>query len=402
MGNVLLSIDMITNEALRVLENELVVTRTVNRQYDASFAKSGAKIGSTLRIRKPDRATVTDGPTIATQDENQQWTTLTVSSQKNISMSFSSAERTMTLDNFSDLIIKPRMSQLAASIDYDVANGVARYINQVVGTPGTTPSTSQVLLAGMQKLDEAAVPRSDRYCTVNPAANAALVEGLKGLFNPGSTISDQFKSGLMGTGVLGIKEIAMSQSIGSLTTGTRTAGATLTTTVAAQGQTTLAITTNGATDTIKAGDVFTLANVYAVNPQTRVSTGALFQFVALADATAVGNAVTVTVPAIYWGPTQALATMDSVPTAAAAVTWVGGASLAYPQNLIYHKDAITFATADLEFIGGGVESSRAMYNGMSIRVSNGGDIVNDRRITRLDVLYGYGVIRPEMVCRLVG
>lgn len=402
MANSLLTVDMITNESLRVLENELVVTRTVNRQYDSSFAKSGAKIGSTLRIRKPDRVTVTDGPALVVQDENQQWTTLTVSNQKHIGLAFSSSERTMSLDNFSDLIIKPRMSQLAAAIDYDVASGVVRYINQLVGIAGTTPATSAVLLAGMQKLDEAAVPRSDRYCTVNPAANAALVEGMKGFFNPSSTISNQFKSGLMGQGVLGYKEIAMSQSIGALTNGTRIA-ATVTTTITTQGQATIALTLSGgtATDTIKAGEVFTVAGVYAVNPQTRVSTGALYQFVALADATGVGSAITVTIAPLYTA-TQALANIDAFPVATATVTFVGSASLSYPQNLIYHQDAITFATADLEFIGGGVESSRAMHNGISVRVSHGGDIINDRRITRFDVLYGYGVIRPEMACRLIG
>ena len=400
MANSILTIDMITREALRILENELVLTRTVNRQYDSSFAVSGAKIGTTLRIRLPDRALVTDGAALTVQDENQQYTSLTVSTQKHIGLAFTSAEQTMNLDDYSNLIIKPRVSQLAASIDADLANAF-KYVGQSVGTAGTTPATSAVLLAATQKLDEAAAPRGSRYACVNPAANAALVEGLKGLFNPVSVVSKQFKSGLMGEGILGLDEMNMSQSIAQFTTGSRSAGATVTTTVSTQGQTTLALTTNGATDTIKLGDVFTVANVYAVNPQTRQSTGSLYQFVALADATASGSAVTVTVPAMYTA-SSALATIDAFPQAAAAVTWMGGVSTAYPQNLVYHKDAITFATADLVLPGGVDTASRANKDGISIRVVKDYDIVNDRMICRLDVLYGWAVIRPQLACRLWG
>src|SRR5687767_11061096 len=153
MANSILTPDMITREALRILQNKLVLTRNVNRQYDKSFANEGAKIGSTLRIRKPDRALVSDGAALQVQDENQQYTTLTVSSQKHIGLSFTSAELTMSIDEFSKLIIEPRVAQLAATIDADVANAF-KYIGQSVGTPGTTPATSAVLLAANQKLNE--------------------------------------------------------------------------------------------------------------------------------------------------------------------------------------------------------------------------------------------------------
>lgn len=400
MANSILTIDMITRKALEILENNLVITRNVNRQYDPSFAVEGAKIGTTLRVRLPDRALVTDGAALTTQDENQQYTTLTVSSQKHIGMAFTTAEMTMNLDDFAELIIKPRVSQLAASIDADVAS-CFKYIGQSVGTAGTTPATSAVLLAAQQKLNESAAGMSPRYATVNPAANAGLVEGMKGLFNPGPTISRQFKTGMMGEDVLGYNEINMSQSIQNFTTGSRSSGATVTTTVSTQGATSIAITTNGATDTIKLGDVFTIADCYAVNPQTRQSTGSLFQFVALADATASGSAVTVTVAPIYTAA-NALATVDSFPTAGKAVTWFGGVSTAYPQNLIYHKNAITFATADLVLPKGVDMASRAQHNGISLRIVRDYNINTDQLLTRIDVLYGYAVIRPEMAVRLWG
>jgi hypothetical protein len=398
VSNSLLTIDMITRKALEILENNLVLTRTVNRQYDDSFAVEGAKIGSTLRIRLPDRALVTDGAALQVQDDNEQYTTLAVSSQKHIGVNFTTAELTMQLDDFADRVLKPRISQLAASIDADVANSF-KYIGNSVGTPGTTPATSLVLLQAQQKLNENAAVMSPRYATVNPAANAALIEGMKGLFNPVSAISKQFKNGMFGEGILGYDELNMSQSIKQFTTGSRTGTVTVSTSVTTEGATSIVLTGLGST-TIKAGDVFTIADCFAVNPQTRESTGSLFQFVALADVTA-STTATVTVPAMY-SAGQALATVDALPVSGKAVTFVGAASTQYPQNLIYHKDAIAFATADLLMPQGVDMASRQVHNGISLRIVRQYDINNDRLPCRIDVLYGYSVIRPQMAVRLWG
>jgi hypothetical protein len=399
VANSILTIDMITRKALEILENNLVLTRNVNRQYDDSFAVEGAKIGSTLRIRLPDRALVTDGAALQVQDDNEQFTTLTVSSQKHIGVNFTSAELTMQLDDFADRVLKPRISQLAASIDADVANAFNK-IGNSVGTPGTTPATSLVLLQAQQKLNENAAVMSPRYATVNPAANAGLVEGMKGLFNPTDTISKQFKNGMMGTGVLGFEEVNMSQSIKQFTTGSRTNGTTAAA-VTTEGATSISLTGLGGTNTVLAGDVFTVAGCFAVNPQTRESTGSLFQFVALTSVTASGGAATVTVAPMY-SASHALATVSSLPANSQTVTFIGAASTQYPQNLVYHKDAITFATADLLLPQGVDMASRANHNGISLRVVRQYDINNDRMPCRIDVLYGYGVIRPQMACRLWG
>ena len=400
MSNSILTIDMITRKALEILENNLVITRNVNRQYDDSFAVEGAKIGSTLRIRLPDRALVTDGAALQVQDDNEQFTTLTVASQKHIGVNFTSAELTMQLDDFAERVLKPRISQLASSIDADVANAY-KSIGNTVGTPGTTPSTSLVLLQAQQKLNENAAVMNPRYATVNPAANAGLVEGMKGLFNPTDTISKQFKNGMMGTGVLGYDEINMSQSIKQHTTGSRVAtGNSVTTTVSSEGAASIALTI-GSGLTVKQGDVFTVADCFAVNPQTRESTGSLFQFVALADATASGTAIVVTVAPIYTAA-NALATVDSFPTSGKAVVFVGAATTQYAQNLVYHKDAITFATADLLLPQGVDMAARAVHNGISLRVVRQYDINNDRMPCRIDVLYGFSTIRPQMGCRIWG
>ena len=402
MANSILTIDMITRKALEILENNLVITRNVNRQYDDSFAVEGAKIGSTLRIRLPDRALVTDGAALQVQDDNEQYTTLTVSTQKHIGVNFTSAELTMQLDDFAERVLKPRISQLASSVDSDVANAF-KTIGNSVGTPGTTPSTSLVLLQAQQKLNENAAVMSPRYATVNPAANAGLVEGMKGLFNPTDTVSRQFKNGMMGTGVLGFDEINMSQSIKQFTTGSRDASAatTVKTTVSSQGASTIVLTQASVTTTILAGDVFTVADCYAVNPQTRETTGSLFQFVALADATAVAGDWSVTVAPIYTSA-SALATVNSFPTSGKTVTFLGTASTAYPQNLVYHKDAITFGSADLLLPQGVDMAARAVHNGISLRVVRQYDINNDRMPCRIDVLYGFSTIRPQMACRIWG
>ncbi len=402
MANSLLTIDMITRKSLEILENNLVLTRNVNRQYDDSFAVEGAKIGSTLRIRLPDRALVTDGAALQVQDDNEQNTSLAVSSQKHIGINFTSQELTMQLDDFAERVLKPRISQLASSVDADVANAY-KLIGNSVGSPGTVPATSLVLLQAQQKLNENAAVMSPRYVTVNPAANAGLIDGMKGLFNPVSTISSQFKNGMFGEGILGFEELNMSQSIKVHTCGTRTAtGGTTSAAVTVEGSTTIAITGAGAAGTVKAGDVFTVADCFAVNPQTRESTGSLFQFVALADVTlGGGGAGNITVAPIY-SAGQALATVDALPGNGKAVVFLGGAGLSFPQNLVYHKDAIAFATADLIMPQGVDMASRAVHNGISLRVVRQYDINNDRMPCRVDVLYGYKTIRPEMGVRLWG
>ncbi len=402
MANSILTIDMITRKCLEILENNLVITRNVNRQYDDSFAVEGAKIGSTLRIRLPDRALVTDGAALQVQDDNEQFTTLTVSSQKHIGVNFTSAELTMQLDDFAERVLKPRVSQLASSVDADVAS-VYKSIYNAVGTPGTTPATSLVLLQANQKLNEFATPMNPRYATVNPAANAGLVEGMKGLFNPTGTISRQFKNGMMGEGILGLDEINMSQSIVQHTTGVTPTLPIVATTVSTEGATTLAISFTSGSPTFKIGDVFTIASVFAVNPQTRQTTGSLQQFVVTVDLNISSTTTgTLTVQPPMYTSAHALATINAFPASSAVLTFVGGSATAYPQNLIYHKDAITFATADLLLPQGVDMASRQVHNGISLRIVRQYDINNDRMPCRVDVLYGFNAIRPVTAVRLWG
>jgi hypothetical protein len=193
----------------------------------------------------------------------------------------------------------------------------------------------------------------------------------------------------------------MSQSISNHTNGDWGTAITVTTTVATEGQSTLGISFTGSSKTWNAGDVFTIAGVFAVNPQTRQSTGSLQQFVVTAAATGSSTATLNISPALYTA-SNALATVNSFPAAGAVVTMVGSANTGYPQNLIYHKDAISFATADLLLPQGVDMASRQVHNGISLRIVRQYDINNDRLPCRIDVLYGYNAIRPVTAVRLWG
>jgi hypothetical protein len=245
---------------------------------------------------------------------------------------------------------------------------------------------------------------SPRYATVNPAANAGLVEGMKGLFNPTGTISRQFKNGMMGEGILGLEEINMSQSIKVHTTGSAVRSDTpIVKTTLAEGASTLTLDNVTDAKTLVPGDVFTIAGVYTVNPQTRESTGSLQQFVVTNTVTSAATEfVDVTFQPPVYLPTHALATVNKLPTASDVVTFLGAASTAYPQNLVYHKDAITFATADLLLPQGVDMASRQVHNGISMRIVRQYDINNDRMPCRVDILYGFSTIRPAGAVRIWG
>lgn len=405
MGNKNLTIDMITFKALDILEMNSPLLRNIDKQYDPSYAVTGAKIGSQLRIRKPDRCLVSDGATLVIQDAEEEYTTLTIDRRKHIGLQFTSAELALDIDDFAERKLKPRVSQLSAAIEADIAKTAYEQIYQSVGTPGQTPSTSQVLLKGNQKLNEMNVPLDMRRAVVNPAANAELVEGMKGLFNPGGTIDSQFKTGMMGANVLGFDEVTMGQGISTFTRAATGATAPkVTATMTVQGSDELGVTFTSGTPTFKKGDVFTIAGVYSVNPQSRVSTGSLQQFLVTADTVVSTAGTTATLPIAppIYTKDQTLATVDSFPVKDAAITFMGTAGESYPQNLLFQKGAMTFASADLLLPKGVEFASRQQHNGISIRIVKQYDINADVMPIRLDILYTTKVLRPEFACRLWG
>lgn len=392
MANTNLTIDMITKEALRILHNNLGFTKTVTRQYQDEFARSGAKIGTVLRIRKPNRFPVVTGAALSTTDVTEENTTLTVATQKHVDVTFTSQELTMELDDFSKRILNPAMAKLASTIDFD---GLSEFkkVYHSVGTPGTTPASALVWLQGAQKLSEHAVPMNDRYVCMNPAANAATVDALKGLFHAGTSISSQFRKGVMGNNVLGYDEMIMDQNINVFTRSAAN-GAYLVNGAAQSGAT---LTVDTGANAPSEGEVFTIAGVNSVNPETGQDTGALAQFVVGTGATTTSWPIDPPITA-----SGAKQTVTAAPADDAAITFVGTASTAYPQNLVYQMDAFTLATVDLEMPDGVDMARRAVYDGISLRIVRQYDINTDKFPCRIDVLYGWATVRPEMACRVWG
>lgn len=402
MTQTLLTSTAVARESLMILENKLVFTKHVNRDYNDKFGQTGAKAGTTYTLRKPNRFTTTTGAALSIQDLSEPSVVITIDTQRHVDTAFTSAELTLSMDDFRERVLKPKIAALANAIDYDGTN-CYRDVHNVVGTAGTTPSTAAAILAVGQRLAEEAAPLDDEASLiVNPAANAGLVDGLKGLFQSADKISNQYESGNMGM-ALGFK-FSMSQNIRRHTTGQR-GGTPLVNGTTTSGATSLVTDgwTGSVATRVKQGDVFTIADVYAVNPQTRVSTGVLRQFVATADgASDVSGNMTISVyPAIT--SSGAYQTVDALPANDAPLTFVGTLSTAYPQNLGFHKDAFTLATVDLEdmaqYSGWG---ARQQYKGISLRVWRQSRIGTDDVPCRIDVLYGWKTIYPELACRLIG
>lgn len=397
MANTLLTPTMITREALRILHQKLNFISKVDRQYDDRFAKTGAKIGTTLNIRKPPKYTVSTGANLSTQDSTETYTSLSVSNQAHVDMTFSSVELTMQIDDFAKRFLEPAMAQLAAYIENDALSMYKSVYNQV-GSVSAPLNAMRPVLQARKRMNDALTPMDgNRSIILNTDSNVELVDALKGLFQSSSQIADQYEDGMMGrTGGFGFYENTL---LPNHTPGTQ--GGTPLVNGAAQTGSTLVTDGWAAAGTLKKGDVFTLAGVYGVHPETKQAYGYLQQFVATSDATADGGgAMSISIyPAIT--TSGAFQTVSGSPADNAAITVMGTASTAYGVNLAFHKNAFTFATADLEDVSQyGAWGAREVYDGISMRIARQYAIGTDTVPTRIDVLYGYTALYPQLACRL--
>ena len=413
MANTILTPTAVTREVGVILHNSLRFCRNINRQYDNSHMMTGQRDGGSIKLRLPNKYTTSTGAALSIQDTTESSETLTRGTQRHVDTNFTTDELTQSLDDFSMRVLEPATKTLASVIDYDAMTTVLSVGNSV-GTPGTTPATALVWLQAGQKLNEFATPDGPRYAALNPAANAASVDGLKGLFHAGDKISSQFTSGHMGLNTLGFDEWFMTQSVRTHTTGSGAATSWLVDepggTNLVEGTRILDMDGGAGTETMTVGDVFTIANVFAVNPENKQSTGELMQFVVTNAATAAGGQITggtgagqlQFAPAIYSSASGGLQNVDALPIDNAAVTVVGGASTQYPQNVVFHRDAFVLGTADLEMPQGVHWSAREVVDDISIRAVRQYRIGTDDIPCRFDVLYGYVTWRPEMACRVWG
>lgn len=413
MANNVITSSIITNETLRILHNNSAFLGNINTEFEDQFAKKGLKAGSVINVRRPVQYTVRDGAAANIQDVNESTVPITMEQEFGIDWAFSDYDLKLSIDEFTKRYLEPAGKRLAAELDARIATRFYRGVANFSGTAGTTPSTAQSVLDAAVLLDNNACPRDDnRMLALTPLANAKLVGGMSGLFNDQATQGRQLKTGMMATN-LGL-DFIMSQNLPTHTVGGL--GGTPLINGANQGLINSGATDNpyasstslitdgwtaAAANRLKRGDVFTIANVFSVNPETKQSTGLLQQFVVTADAASDGSGnLTATIyPAIIAG--GAYQNVTARPADNAAITVLtGSANTSYGQNILFHRDAFTLVTADMEVPNGMDMAEKAMYEGVALRFVRGFDITNNRRICRFDMLAGYGLLRPEWAVRL--
>lgn len=392
MANTLLTPQMITREALRILHQKINFIGSINRQYDSSFAKEGAKIGDTLRIRLPNEYVVRTGANMVPQDTVEQSVTLQVATQKGVDLNFTAVDLTLSLDDFSKRIIEPAMAVLAANIEAD-ALSMALDVYQTVNNIGST-MTMRTALQGRKLLTDALAPSSDRTLLLNTQDNLDLVDALKGLFQDSTEIAKQYREGKVGR-TAGFGDIYENTLLQSQLTGTAASATGYT--VNGAGQTGSTITVAAGTLTFKRGDVITLG-VNRVHPESKADTGNLQQFVVTADYAGGAGSLPIA-PAIV--ATGARQNVVASPANGAAVVKIGGASAVYRPSLAYHKDAFAFATADLIMPDGVDWKARETFEGISMRMIRQYTIANDQFPARVDVLYGYKTLRAQLAARIL-
>jgi P22 coat protein - gene protein 5 len=392
-----------TREYARILHNKLQFIAKIRRGYDAQFARQGAKIGDTLNIRLPNQVRVGRTETVTFDDLGDESVSLKVNQFFNTTVQLSASEMALNLNDWSQQFAAPSASKLAAAMEAAAIAGCMAEVFNQAGTPGTTPTTVASVLGVKGLMTQFLAPNDGkRNLIIDTSANIGLVGGeMKGLFQSSERIAEQYERGSMGT-ALGF-DFYESNLTAKITNGNKVTGVT----VSGAGQTgsTLLVGGVAAADTFKAGQIFTIAGVKAINPETKTAYPFDQSFVITADATAAGATVSLSIsPPILVGasaPLSARDTVNSLPAAAAALTFAGTANLVYNVNIGFHEEAFTFATVDMEPLWG-IETASTTREGIRMRISKGSDIATNKNLCRVDVLGGWKTIRPQFACRFAG
>ena len=392
--DVLLTPSIISKESLVILVNNLVMAGRVNRQFEEQM---GAKIGTQLTIRKPNKFIVSEGAGLAAQDIIEPSTSITISNQSHVDFQFGTAALTLVVEEFRERYLKPALEKLANRIDRGVMANVQNIFNEV-GTPTSTPSNFAALALVAQRLDAMAAPQQDRTMVLNPKAYWAIAVGISSVYVQ-SVAEPGFKGYIPNIANM---EIFLDQNIPTQLTGAY--GAT-SPTVLGSGQTGSTLVTTGwpvsITGLLNVGDVFTIAAVNAVNPESLTSTGALANFVVTGTANSNsggGSSISIYPPIVTSGAYQ---TVDVGPISGAAITVISGApSSNLAKNIGFTKDCFGLVTVPLIMPDGVDFKSQEVYKGISLRVIRAYDINNDVLPTRVDVMWGTATYYAELGCRL--
>jgi hypothetical protein len=392
MPNTILTPTAVTREALRVLHQKLNFVGSIVREYDDSYAKTGAKIGDSLKIRLPNQYTVRTGATLSTQDTTESSVTLQVATQKGVDLNFTSVDLTLSLQDFSDRILVPAMSVLAANVESD-ALSMYKDVYQSTWNGGAAATYNKALDSRVL-LQRALAPVNDRMALMDPIAMADVVKDTKTLFQDDASIAKQYKEGYMGRAA-GF-DWAENTMMPAHTRGAEDAAYVVNTSTGITSGSNLIATTVG-TGAGNIGDVFTIAGVFSVHPETKVSTGVLQQFVLTAAYAGGAGNLTVSPTPVTTGATQNITIVSA--GAGKAVVWFGTLSTAVQTSLLYQKEAFAFATADLIMPSGVDFAKRDVLDGISMRIVRAYDINNDKFPCRLDILYGFKTLRAQLAAR---
>ena len=397
MSSTYLTPTAVTREAVRVLHQKLNFIGACNRQYDDSYKNGGGtvrgKFGPTLKIRLPNEYTVRTGIDMAAQDQSETSVDLTVSTVKGVDMYFTSEDLTLSIENFSDRFIMPAMSVLAANIEADAMTTMARQVYNLVDGDAVAFAFKSMSDA-TERLTNMLAPYSDRTMVMNPGHANKFRQDTKGLFQDSTAIAKQWREGMMGR-TSGF-DVAENTLLVPHTTGSAAKTTSYTVSGAVTTNGAAAVTLTGAATTWKAGDVFTVVGCNRVHPETKADTGVLQQFVCLADCT---TAMTFA-PAIYTSGPRQNVVAAGMANGNALVKVGAGANETLTQSLAFHKDAFAFVTADLEQPKGVDFAAREVYDGISMSMVRDFSISDRSFPCRLDVLYGYKAIRPQLAARI--
>ncbi len=394
MSNSLLTISQITRKSAQILHQKCNFIGAMNRSYDDSFAKTGAKIGDTLRIRLPNEYSVRTGMTMTAQNTTEQKVDLTVNNVKGVDLNFTSEELALSLDDFSDRILDPAMSVLAANIEADVYQGLYKQVYNLIDGDTAAFAFSHTSSA-RELLTQNLAPLTKRSGILKPSHATKFMTDTKGLTHSSTNLDEQFREGSLGRiqGADWWENTVFTDH----TTGTAVKGDTLYN-IAAANQTGSALTVDTGTTTFKKGDIITLAGCNAVHPETKADLGFAKQFVVTADTSTSATTINISPAIVVTGPRQ---NVTASPTNTGAVTKVGaGASELLNGSMLFYKDAFTFATADLPMPDGTDKAYRAVIDGISVSVIRDFTISDRQFPCRLDVLYGYAAMRPQLATRI--
>lgn len=399
-GNALLTTIEITREAVMLFRNTNAFIQAIDRQYDADFGVDGAKIGDTLKIRLPNDYTVTDGPGLSVQDTNEQNTAITVGTQRHVDVGFTSAQRKLSLDDFSERVLEPMVNKLAGNVAQTIMNGseggVSNYVANVDGGGNIIAPVALTWLTAGAYLDAQSAPKARRKIIMDQFTQAKTVDSLKGLFNPQVKIGEQYETGMITKDTLGF-DWMMDQTVIKHTTGLYVTAPT----VNGANQTGLSLTVNALAGPLALGDIISIAGVNSVNRVTDMDNGAAAQFVITAAALA--GAVTLSIypaivpPILVMGVTTAVQyqTVTASPANGATITPVSKSGEKFRKNLAFAPEAVTMVTADLPMPEGVHEVDREVYDGISMRFLSDYITLTDQFVSRLDVLFGWTWVRPE-------